>query len=58
MLEQQKIGKESTLMQEALKQTFAGLIEVNKQERTPAPINKICIGLECGGSRWVLWYLG
>jgi altronate hydrolase len=50
MLEQQKIGKESTLMQEALKQTFAGLIEVNKQERTPAPINKICIGLECGGS--------
>ncbi|MBC7399251.1 MAG: altronate dehydratase [Mucilaginibacter sp.] len=50
MLEQQKIGKESTLMQEALKQTFAGLIEANKQERTPAPITKICIGLECGGS--------
>jgi altronate hydrolase len=50
MLEQQKIGKESTLMQEALKQTFAGLIEANKLERTPAPINKICIGLECGGS--------
>ncbi|HTH82083.1 MAG TPA: altronate dehydratase family protein [Mucilaginibacter sp.] len=50
MLEQQKIGKESTLMQEALKQTFAGLIEVNKQERVPAPISKICIGLECGGS--------
>ncbi|WP_429384429.1 UxaA family hydrolase [Mucilaginibacter sp. UYCu711] len=50
MLEQQKIGKESTLMQEALKQTFAGLIAANKQERTPAPITKICIGLECGGS--------
>jgi altronate hydrolase len=50
MLEQQKIGKESTLMQEALKQTFAGLIEANKLERTPAPISKICIGLECGGS--------
>lgn len=50
MLEQQKIGKESTLMQEALKQTFAGLIEANRQERRPAPINKICIGLECGGS--------
>ncbi|MFD2864990.1 UxaA family hydrolase [Mucilaginibacter antarcticus] len=50
MLEQQKIGKESTLMQMALKQTFAGLIEANKQERQPAPINKICIGLECGGS--------
>jgi altronate hydrolase len=50
MLEQQKIGKESTLMQQALKQTFAGLIEANKLERTPAPISKICIGLECGGS--------
>ncbi|GAA4092766.1 altronate dehydratase family protein [Mucilaginibacter panaciglaebae] len=50
MLEQQKIGKESVLMQEALKQTFAGLIETNKIERRPAPINKICIGLECGGS--------
>ena len=50
MLEQQKIGKESTLMQEALKQTFAGLIEANKQERRPAPISKICLGLECGGS--------
>jgi altronate hydrolase len=50
MLEQQKIGKESTLMQQALKQTFAGLIEANKLERAPAPINKICIGLECGGS--------
>jgi altronate hydrolase len=50
MLEQQKIGKESTLMQEALKQTFAGLIDANKLERTPAPISKICIGLECGGS--------
>jgi altronate hydrolase len=50
MLEQQKIGKESTLMQMALKQTFAGLIEANKLERQPAPINKICIGLECGGS--------
>jgi altronate hydrolase len=50
MLEQQKIGKESTLMQEALKQTFAGLIDANKLERKPASISKLCIGLECGGS--------
>lgn len=50
ILEQQKLGTESKLMQEALKQTFAGLIEANKQERQPAPISKICIGLECGGS--------
>jgi altronate hydrolase len=50
MLEQQKIGTESKLLHEALKQTFAGLIEANKQQRQPAPLSKLCIGLECGGS--------
>ena len=50
ILEQQKIGKESELISIAIKQTFAGLVEANKQERTSAPLSKICIGLECGGS--------
>ena len=50
ILEQQKIGKESDLISLAIKQTFAGLVEANKQERTTAPLSKICIGLECGGS--------
>jgi altronate hydrolase len=50
ILEQQKLGTESRLLHEALKQTFAGLIEVNKQQREPAPLNKLNIGLECGGS--------
>jgi altronate hydrolase len=50
ILEQQKIGKESAFLSEAIKQTFAGLIEANRQERKPAPLSKICIGLECGGS--------
>jgi altronate hydrolase len=50
ILEQQKIGKESALLSEAIKQTFAGLIIANRQERQPAPLSKICIGLECGGS--------
>ncbi len=50
VLEQQKIGTESKLLQEALKQTFAGLVEANKITRTPAPLSKLCIGLECGGS--------
>jgi altronate hydrolase len=50
ILEQQKLGTESKLMQEALKQTFAGLIEANKLQRQPAPVSKLCIGLECGGS--------
>lgn len=50
VLEQQAIGTESELMKEALRQTFAALIEVNKIERKPAPLSKLCIGLECGGS--------
>lgn len=50
VLEQQKTGTESKLLQEALKQTFAGLIKANEQERSPAPLDKLCIGLECGGS--------
>jgi len=50
ILEQQKIGTERELLQEALKQTFAGLVEANQIEREPSPLSKLCIGLECGGS--------
>ncbi|MGN6342864.1 MAG: UxaA family hydrolase [Ginsengibacter sp.] len=50
LLEQQQIGNESILLKEAVKKTFVGLIQANKQKRTAAPISKLCIGLECGGS--------
>ncbi|MBB6270324.1 altronate hydrolase [Pedobacter cryoconitis] len=50
VLEQQKLGTESKLLQEALKQTFTGLMTANQKERAPAPLSKLCIGLECGGS--------
>ncbi|MEO5912004.1 MAG: altronate dehydratase family protein [Pelobium sp.] len=50
VLDQQKVGTEADLLALAIKQTFAGLMEANKQERKPAPISKITIGLECGGS--------
>jgi altronate hydrolase len=50
ILEQQKIGKESELLAQAIKQTFAGLVQANQCKREPAPISKITIGLECGGS--------
>jgi altronate hydrolase len=50
ILEQQKTGTETELMQQALKQTFAGLVQANQIERQPAPLSKLCIGLECGGS--------
>ncbi len=50
VLEQQKIGRETDLISQAIKQTFAGLVYANSIERKPAPLSKICIGLECGGS--------
>ena len=50
VLEQQKIGSESELISSAIKQTFAGLVQANAIERKPAPLSKLVIGLECGGS--------
>jgi altronate hydrolase len=50
ILEQQKIGTEEALLSQAIKQTFAGLMMANEQRRQPAPLSKLCIGLECGGS--------
>jgi altronate hydrolase len=50
ILEQQKVGTEEELISLAIRQTFAGLIEANKIERKPAPLSKLVIGLECGGS--------
>jgi altronate hydrolase len=50
VLEQQKVGTEADLLALAIKQTFAGLVEANQNERRPAPLSKLCIGLECGGS--------
>lgn len=50
ILEQQEIGSEAVLLKRAVKETFLGLMDANAQTREPAPINKLCIGLECGGS--------
>ncbi|SFD53855.1 altronate hydrolase [Chitinophaga sp. CF118] len=50
ILDQQQIGTEQELISTAVKQTFTGLMEANKITRQPAPLSKLCIGLECGGS--------
>ncbi len=50
IFEQQFEGTEPELMQKAIKATFAGLVEANNQEREEAGLDKLCIGLECGGS--------
>ena len=50
VFEQQKMGREADLIGEAVKQIFTGLIIANQSHREPAPLSKLCIGLECGGS--------
>ena len=50
ILDQQKIGLETDIMDLAIRQTMAGLIQANENTRKPASLSKITIGLECGGS--------
>ena len=50
VLDQQNIGTEAEILSLAIKQTFAGLIQANALVRKPAPLSKLTIGLECGGS--------
>lgn len=50
IFEQQKEGTEAELMRKTLKATFAGLAQANLQTRQAAKLDKLCIGLECGGS--------
>lgn len=50
IFEQQQSQSEEQLISDAIKKTFQGLIEINKQERKPATLDKLCIGVKCGGS--------
>jgi altronate hydrolase len=50
ILEQQKSKSERHFIEDAVKKTFLGLIEANKIKREPAPLGKLVLGLECGGS--------
>ncbi len=50
MFDQQQSGLESTMLMKAIEATFEGLVEANKLERKPAPIEKLTVGLKCGGS--------
>ena len=50
IFEQQQSLSEEQLVAEAIKKTFEGLIEINKQERVPAPLSELCVGVKCGGS--------
>lgn len=48
--EQQSSQNEEDLIKQAIRQTFNGLIEINKMERAPASLDKLTLGVKCGGS--------
>jgi altronate hydrolase len=50
IFEQQNAQSEEQLIADAIKKTFEGLIEINKLERSPAPLSELCIGVKCGAS--------
>jgi altronate hydrolase len=50
IFEQQQSKSEEQLIKEAITKTFVGLTEINKIERQPATLNKLCVGVKCGGS--------
>jgi altronate hydrolase len=50
VFEQQGSVSEEDLVKQAIAATFKGLVEINKQERQPASLDKLCVGVKCGGS--------
>ncbi len=50
ILDQQTVGTEKEMITRAIKETFLGMVQLNKLNRQPAPVSNLTIGLECGGS--------
>ncbi|GAB4094023.1 UxaA family hydrolase [Flaviaesturariibacter terrae] len=50
IFEQQQSQSEEGLISEAIRKTFEGLVAINKQERSPAPLSALTVGVKCGGS--------
>ncbi|HLF46616.1 MAG TPA: UxaA family hydrolase, partial [Chitinophagaceae bacterium] len=50
IFEQQQSQSEEQLISEAIRKTFEGLMQINMLERKPATLDKLCIGVKCGGS--------
>jgi altronate hydrolase len=50
VFEQQRSSSESAMLAEAIDQTFAGLQDADRLERRPAPLARLTLGMECGGS--------
>lgn len=50
IFEQQQIGNEEQMIAGAIRKTFEGLVQINQLERQPATLDKLCLGVKCGGS--------
>jgi len=50
IFEQQQTGSEETMLTEAIRKTFLGLMQANEARRAHAPLSHLCVGLKCGGS--------
>jgi altronate hydrolase len=50
LFEQQGGMTEEELIKHAIASTFEGLIQINQQERKPAGLDKLTVGVKCGGS--------
>ena len=50
VFEQQQSQSAEQLIQEAIRKTFEGLVQINELQRKPASLDKLCIGVKCGGS--------
>jgi altronate hydrolase len=50
VFEQQKAESERDMLNRAVTETFKGMAEANKLRRSPAPLSKLVLGVECGGS--------
>ncbi|TPG38502.1 UxaA family hydrolase [Flavobacterium pectinovorum] len=48
--DQQQIGTIEAMLSSVVKDTFEAIKKANELQRTPAPLSKLKIGLECGGS--------
>jgi altronate hydrolase len=50
VFDQQQSRLESTMLSEAIRETFLGLVKANQATRSAAPLSALTIGLKCGGS--------
>lgn len=50
IFEQQQTNSEEELIALAIRETFNGLVELNKIEREEIPLSELCVGVKCGGS--------